>query len=79
MNPNIPEIIPPNPLREAVERLRTMICLPSYVEHMLDAALESDPVYEIAGYEGSSGLYYTRHLAVANGEQRIEPVYRVKS
>lgn len=34
--------------------------------------------YEIAGYEGSSGLYYSRLAAVANGEQSIEPVYRVK-
>lgn len=34
--------------------------------------------YDIAGIEGASGLYYTRMLAVANGEQKIEPLYRVK-
>lgn len=34
--------------------------------------------YSISGYEGSAGLYYTRMLAVANGEQKIEPLYRVK-
>lgn len=33
---------------------------------------------EQAGVEGSAGLYYTRLLAVANGEQKIEPLYRVK-
>ena len=37
-----------------------------------------DVEYEIAGYEGSSGLYYSRLSAVANGEQSVEPVYRVK-
>lgn len=68
----------PKTLREAVERLRLMMCLPAYVEHMLDEALKSDPVYEIAGYEGSAGFYYSRLLAVANGEQAVEPVYRVK-
>lgn len=34
--------------------------------------------FDIAGIEGASGLYYTRMLAVANGEQKIEPLYRVK-
>lgn len=34
--------------------------------------------YELAGYEGNSGLYYSKLAAVANGEQRIEPIYRVK-
>lgn len=34
--------------------------------------------HQIAGYEGSSGLYYSRLAAVANGEQSVEPVYRVK-
>lgn len=66
------------PLREAVEKLRLMMCLPAYVEHMLDEALKQTPVLEIVGYEGSSGLYYSRLSAVANGEQSIEPVYRVK-
>jgi hypothetical protein len=43
------------------------------------AALESKPSdLEVAGYEGSAGLYYSKQAAVANGEQRIEPVYRVK-
>lgn len=42
------------------------------------AALERKPSeLEIAGYEGSSGLYYSKMAAVANGEQVIEPVYRV--
>lgn len=34
--------------------------------------------HSIAGYEGTSGLYYSKLAAVANGEQRIEPIYRVK-
>jgi hypothetical protein len=34
--------------------------------------------HSIAGYEGSAGLYYSKRAAVANGEQAIEPVYRVK-
>ena len=68
----------PKTLREAVESLRLMMCLPAYVEHMLDEALAADPSYEIAGYEGTAGLYYSRLAAVANGEQMIEPVYRVK-
>lgn len=34
--------------------------------------------HSIAGYEGSAGLYYSKLAAVANGEQVIEPVYRVK-
>lgn len=68
----------PKNLREAVERLRVMMCLPAYVENMLDEALKVDPVYEIAGYEGTAGIYYSRLLAVANGEQAVEPVYRVK-
>lgn len=33
---------------------------------------------EQAGVEGSAGLYYSKHAAVANGEQKIEPLYRVK-
>lgn len=68
----------PKTLREAVERLRVMMCLPAYVEHMLDEALKADPVYEIAGYEGASGFYYSKLLAVGNGEQIVEPIYRVK-
>ncbi|AFV50642.1 Lar-like restriction alleviation protein [Pseudomonas phage AF] len=34
--------------------------------------------HSIAGYEGTSGLYYSKLAAVANGEQAVEPVYRVK-
>ena len=49
-------------------------------EHWTDAfpVYSSSVEYEIAGYEGSSGLYYSRLAAVANGEQSVEPVYRVK-
>lgn len=49
-------------------------------EHWTDAfpVYNSSVEYEIAGYEGSSGLYYSRLAAVANGEQSVEPVYRVK-
>lgn len=45
---------------------------------ILEQPAEQQVEYEIAGYEGSSGLYYSRLAAVANGEQSIEPVYRVK-
>lgn len=73
-----PEIREPQSLREAIERLRLMVPLPSYVEHMLDEALKAEPEYELAGYEGSAGFYYSKMLAAANGEQLIEPIYRVK-
>lgn len=66
------------PLREAVEKLRMMMCLPACVEHMLDEALKQTPVLEIAGYEGSAGLYHSRMAAVNNFEQKAEPVYRLK-
>lgn len=46
-------------------------------DHSVDAGKIVED-YEIAGYEGSSGLYYSRLAAVANGEQSVEPVYRVK-
>lgn len=45
---------------------------------ILEQPVEPQVEYEIAGYEGSSGLYYSKLAAVANGEQRIEPIYRVK-
>lgn len=69
---------PEQPLREAIEKLRRMICLPAHVEHMLDEALSQCPVLEVAGYEGASGLYQTKLQAVSNFEQKSEPVYRVK-
>jgi uncharacterized protein YrrD len=45
---------------------------------ILTEVLAAPKSIEIAGYEGSSGLYYSKMAAVANGEQVIEPVYRVK-
>lgn len=48
------------------------------VEEENDRLRTCKPGLEIAGYEGSSGLYYSRLAAVANGEQKIEPIYRVK-
>lgn len=45
---------------------------------LLANILESSPILEIAGYEGSSGFYYCRLAAVENGEQSIKPIYRLK-
>lgn len=70
---------PEQPLIDAVTQIRNMIHLPEQIERMLDDAMAKCPELVIAGYEGCAGLYYTRQLAVANGEQKIEPVYRVKS
>ncbi|MDH1101132.1 hypothetical protein N5C37_08415 [Pseudomonas mosselii] len=36
------------------------------------------PALQIAGYEGGGGLYRTKLDAARNGEQMIEPVYRVQ-
>lgn len=47
------------------------------VEEENDRLRTCPPELEIAGYEGSSGLYYSRLAAVANGEQTVEPLYRV--
>lgn len=56
----------------------TLDKIASDAKAILDQAAEPQTEYEIAGYEGSSGLYYSRFAAVANGEQSVEPVYRVK-
>lgn len=45
-------------------------------DHSVEADKKGE--LEVAGYEGAAGLYYTKALAVANGEQKIEPIYRVK-
>ena len=68
-------------LRTSLDRAAIEATLSSSAEPSADHSVEASKMveaYELAGYEGSSGLYYSRLAAVANGEQSVEPIYRVK-